>query len=62
MFDRGLLSLADDQSILIAKDSIAGDAVQRLILPSGKAILPVRGVDRPNPAYLAWHRRHVFKG
>lgn len=62
MFDRGLLSLADDQSILIAKGSIAEDAVQRLILPSGKAILPARNVDRPNPAYLAWHRQHVFKG
>lgn len=62
MFDRGLLSLGEDHNILIAKSSIAEEVVQRLIVPSGKALLPSRATDQPNPAYLAWHRRNVFKG
>ncbi len=62
MFDRGLLSLAEDHTILIAQDKVDSDAVNRLIMPSRKALMPPRRSDHPNPGFLAWRRQNVFKG
>lgn len=62
MFDRGLLSIDEDHSILIARDSIADETVHRLINGSGKLIQPSSSALRPHEVYLDWHRRHTFKG
>ena len=62
MFDRGLIAVDDDHSILIARDSIAGEVVDRLVVPDRRLILPARPGDAPHPAFLRWHREHRFKG
>lgn len=62
MFDRGLLTIDDDYSILIAKGS-APDAVVRLLNSDRKLRLPVTRPElRPHPQFLRFHRQHVFKG
>lgn len=61
MFDRGLISVDEDHSLLIAKDRMP-DTVLRLIDPSHRLLLPARPEDRPHPQFLKYHREQVFKG
>jgi putative restriction endonuclease len=61
MFDRGLVSVDDDLSILIAKDRVP-DAATRLLLPEGRILSAVRPQLRPHPQFLRYHRENVFKG
>jgi putative restriction endonuclease len=61
MFDRGLISIDDDLSILVARDRVP-DTVARLLNPSGRVRGPDRIDFRPHPNFLAYHRREVFKG
>lgn len=60
MFDRGLISVADDQSILVSRNKVPSDVVERLLPPSGKLTLPDDGRNWPHPANLRWHRENVF--
>ena len=61
MFDRGLLALDDDLTILRAKGHVP-DAVDRLINRSGRLRAPARAEFRPHPRFLRYHRESVFKG
>lgn len=61
MFDRGLISLADDASILVSRKANDPDSIRSVINPSGQAILPGRPGDRPHPHFLRWHRENCFK-
>lgn len=61
MFDRGLISLGDDYSVLLAANQVP-DAALRLVRPERKIILPDREEIRPHPNYLRYHRENVFKG
>lgn len=61
MFDRGLISLADDLKILVSRHANDPDAVKSLINRTGQALAPERSSDRPHPAFLQWHREHCFK-
>ena len=61
MFDRGLVSLDDDYTILMAKDRVP-DTVQRLIVPDQRLLLPDRPDLHPHPQFLKFHRETVFKG
>lgn len=61
MFDRGLISVDDDYSILIAKDKVP-DIVRGLFNPEGRLLLPLRPEERPHRQFLHYHRSHVFKG
>jgi putative restriction endonuclease len=61
MFDRGLISLADDLQILVSRQVNDPDAVRAFINQSGYALPPVRSADRPHPHFLHWHREHRFK-
>jgi putative restriction endonuclease len=61
MFDRGLISLADDLEILISRQVNDPDGVRTLINKSGRAMNPGRASDRPHPHFLQWHRDHCFK-
>ncbi|PCI43415.1 MAG: restriction endonuclease [Alphaproteobacteria bacterium] len=61
MFDRGLVSIDDDYSILTANDKLP-QQVKALIRSEGKIKLPSRLDIRPHPRYLAHHRENVFKG
>lgn len=61
MFDRGLISVADDNSnILISHNKVPGDVVGRLIAPGGRLIAPDDPRDCPHPENLRWHRENVF--
>lgn len=61
MFDRGLISFADDLEILISRQVNHPDGVYALINKSGRAMEPGRTSDRPHPHFLQWHRDHCFK-
>jgi len=61
MFDRGLISIDEDYSILLAKDRLP-DTVERLIAGRRQLILPERQELRPHPQFLAFHRSEIFKG
>ncbi len=61
MFDRGLVSIDDDFSILIAKDRLP-DAAIRLLNENHRLILPLREDMRPHKHYLGFHRDNIFKG
>lgn len=60
MFDRGLLSVADDGSILVSRNKVPREVVDRLIVPSGRLVLPREARDWPHPENLRWHRETVF--
>jgi putative restriction endonuclease len=61
MFDRGLISIGDDYSILVAQNHVPEDA-SRLLNGSGKIHLPKDQTVYPNAHYLKFHRDRVFKG
>jgi putative restriction endonuclease len=61
MFDRGLLSLDDDLTILMAANRVP-DTIKRLINPERKLLLPRRLEFRPHRQFLSYHRHAVFKG
>jgi putative restriction endonuclease len=61
MFDRGLISVDDDYSLLLAKDRLP-DTVERLLGGRKKLLLPERIEMRPHPKFLDYHRQQIFKG
>ncbi len=61
MFDRGLISLADDLKILVSRQANDPDAVKAFVNQSGQALAPLRRADRPHPHFLNWHRENCFK-
>ncbi len=61
MFDRGLLGFTDDLEIVLSRHLNDRDAAAGLINRTGRLIGPTLQRDRPHPAFLAWHREHVFK-
>ncbi|MCB2135026.1 MAG: HNH endonuclease [Rhodobacteraceae bacterium] len=61
MFDRGLISVADDnETILVSRNKVPGDVVDRLIRPGGKLLRPEDPYQMPHPHNLRWHRENVF--
>lgn len=62
MFDRGLVSVDEDMTLLIAKGSVASDIAARLFVPDRRLILPADASKAPHPTYLKWHRDTCFKG
>lgn len=61
MFDRGLVSIDDDMTLLVANDRLP-DAARRLLNADGRLIAPADPAFRPHPSFLDYHRRAVFKG
>lgn len=61
MFDRGLVSLGDDMSVLVSRHVNDRESLDRLLRPDGKAVEPADPALRPHPSFLAWHRQNVFK-
>jgi putative restriction endonuclease len=61
MFDRGLISLADDLKILVSRQTNDLEGIRSIINKSGSALAPRRISDRPHPHFLNWHREHCFK-
>ena len=61
MFDRGLISIADDcETILVSHNKVPGDVVGRLLAPDGKLVRPEDPRNAPHPENLRWHRENVF--
>lgn len=61
MFDRGLVSVDDDFSILFAKQQLP-EPVRRLFRQELKLAIPTRYEICPHPAHLRYHRDKIFKG
>jgi putative restriction endonuclease len=61
MFDRGLVSVDDDFTILIAAGRLP-HAVTALLREDGKIGIPQRLENRPHPRHLRYHREKIFKG
>ncbi len=61
MFDRGLISVAEDcETILVSHNKVPGDVVGRLLSSDGKLVPPGDARDAPHPENLRWHRENVF--
>jgi putative restriction endonuclease len=61
MFDRGLISVADDcETILISHNKVPTEVVGRLLVPGGKLLKPDDPRDMPHPQNLCWHRENIF--
>lgn len=60
-FDRGLVSIGDDGSILSVERGL-DPMIRGLLRPDGQAVLPSAADLRPHPSFLEWHRSTVFKG
>jgi len=61
MFDRGLVGLADDLSILVSRQKNDLEAVTSMINSSGKLLAPERPANRPRTEFITWHRENCFK-
>lgn len=62
MFDRGLLTVADNAEILLSNHINDVDGVRKILQADGRARFPEDPRDQPNPAFLRWHRENCFKG
>jgi putative restriction endonuclease len=60
MFDRGLISVAADHTILVSGNKVPQEARARLISPGGRLHLPANPRHHPHPEYLRWHRENRF--
>lgn len=61
MFDRGLVSVDDDFSILVAKKRLP-DTALRILNEDRRLNLPQRADMLPHRRYLSYHREKIFKG
>ena len=61
MFDRGLISIADNHELLLAKGKVPAQVV-RMLNPDRRLLAPQRADQAPHPLFLRWHRDNVFKG
>jgi putative restriction endonuclease len=61
MFDRGLISLADDLQILVSRQVNDQEGVRSMINRTSRALTPQRVSERPHPHFLRWHRENCFK-
>jgi putative restriction endonuclease len=61
MFDRGLITIADDREILISRHVNDTAGVRAIINKNGRVLTPARTVDQPHPHFLRWHRENCFK-
>lgn len=62
MFDRGLLTVANDRRILLSNHINDVDGVRKILNGSGHAQFPENPHDHPDPQFLRWHREQCFKG
>lgn len=61
MFDRGLVSIEDDHTILFSRQSNDPEAVRSIVNKTGKLLAPARPANKPRTEFLAWHRQNCFK-
>lgn len=61
MFDRGLVGLADDLTVLVSRQTNDAGAVRSMINETGRLLATTRNSDRPHPDFVNWHRANCFK-
>ncbi|MCY3807953.1 MAG: HNH endonuclease [Gemmatimonadetes bacterium] len=61
MFDRGLISIDDDYSLLFRRNAVPRNVLS-LVNPDGRLRVPEQEIYRPHRRFLEYHREHVFKG
>jgi putative restriction endonuclease len=63
-FDRGAISISDDQRILISSRLYGHGGTDPMFLALSRAPLrtPNRKGAAPKPDFLGWHRKQVFRG
>jgi putative restriction endonuclease len=61
LFDKGLISIDDDFSLLVARERTP-DTVQRLLAGRTKLWVPSNKGFQPHQKFLAYHRSEIFKG
>ena len=61
MFDRGLVSIDDDFSLLFKRIAVPGNVLS-LVNRDGRLRVPEQEIYRPHRRFLEYHREHVFKG
>jgi putative restriction endonuclease len=61
MFDRGLISIADDHEILISRHVNDEAGARAIINKTGRILVPARAADHPHPHFLRWHRENRFQ-
>lgn len=62
MFDRGLLTVADNLEVLLSNHINDVDGVRKILRGDCRAQFPEDDRDKPDPAFLRWHRENCFKG
>lgn len=60
-FDRGLVTVSDAGEIIVVERGFPDD-LRRIFRPEMRVLPPARTEQQPHPAFLSWHREHVFKG
>ncbi len=60
MFDRGLISIADDYTLLLREGAIPGDFLH-IINEDQRLKVPDMPLHRPHPNFLKYHREQVFR-
>ena len=61
MFDRGLISIDDDYTLLFKRDAVPGNVLS-LVNRDGRLRVPDQEIHRPHRRFLEYHREQVFKG
>ena len=61
MFDRGLIGLDDDLTILVSRQANDQDAIRSIINKTGHLMAPTRLAERPRKEFVTWHRENCFK-
>ncbi|MCP3971542.1 MAG: HNH endonuclease [Rhodobacteraceae bacterium] len=62
MFDRGLIAVSEDLSLLVSHNKVPGEVADRLLSPDRRLHLPQTTRHRPHPEYLRYHREMIFGG
>ena len=64
LFDRGVLSISDDMSVMVSEEAHGTVGFQEWVLAfNGKKIKPpIRDSYFPKENFVAWHVREVFQG
>lgn len=64
LFDLGAFTLVEDERLVVSDRVIGRERLGEVLLRHHGEPLrrPARPEHRPDPAYLGWHRREVFKG
>lgn len=63
LFDRGAFTLTDDRRVLVSAELQGSASTEQWITRyhGSKLRLPRRAAHQPDPAFLAWHYREVFR-